>query len=367
MDALGVEEKPVLAQVENGVGRLTLNRPQALNALTTAMCRDMAHTLSQWATDDRVRYVVLDHNGRAFCAGGDVRAAARSGRGDGEAARDFFRTEYRLNTLIKRFPKPFVALIDGVTMGGGVGISVHGSHRVSNENTLFAMPETGIGLFPDVGGGWFLPRMTGETGTWLALTGERLKGADVRAAGISTHHVAASDLPALKAELLAGPERHPKSGNRFSDSMARPNEFIDNILHRYDRPVGEPSYTEHLEAINRIFGKATLADIAIALKLEDSDWAQHQGEVLATRSPFSMSVTLRHLREGRRLETFEQVMEMEFRIASRLCQSHDFLEGVRAVLEDKDHSPHWLPQSIGCVSAHSVEALFAPLPRELYD
>ncbi|ADU13696.1 enoyl-CoA hydratase/isomerase family protein [Asticcacaulis excentricus] len=348
MDALGVEEKPVLAQVENGVGRLTLNRPQALNALTTAMCRDMAHTLSQWAADDRVRYVVLDHSGRAFCAGGDVRAAARSGRADGEAAREFFRTEYRLNTLIKRFPKPFVALIDGVTMGGGVGISVHGSHRVSTENTLFAMPETGIGLFPDVGGGWFLPRMVGETGTWLALTGERLKGTDVRAAQISTHHVAAADLPALKAELLAGGD-------------------IDNILHRYDRPVGEPSYTEHLEVINRIFGKATLADIAIALKLEDSDWAQHQGEVLATRSPFSMSVTLRHLREGRRLETFEQVMEMEFRIASRLCQSHDFLEGVRAVLEDKDHSPHWLPQSIGCVSARSVEALFAPLSRELYD
>ncbi|MFN3808187.1 enoyl-CoA hydratase/isomerase family protein [Asticcacaulis sp.] len=348
MDALGIEEKAVQAQIENGVGRLTLNRPQALNALTTDMCREMAGTLSAWASDDRVRYVVLDHIGRAFCAGGDVRAAARSGRGDGEAAREFFRTEYRLNTLIKRFPKPIIALIDGVTMGGGVGISVHGSHRVSTEDTLFAMPETGIGLFPDVGGGWFLPRMAGETGTWLALTGERLKGADVRAAGLSTHHVATADLPALKAELLAGGD-------------------IDNILHRYDRPVGEPSFQEHLEAINRIFGKATLADIAIALKLEDSDWAQHQGEVLATRSPFSMSVTLRHLREGRRLQTFEEVMEMEFRLASRICQSHDFLEGVRAVLEDKDHSPQWLPQSIGCVSAHSVEALFQPLSRELYD
>lgn len=348
MDAVSLEEKPLLTRVENGVGRLTLNRPNALHALTTDMCRMMAETLKQWADDVRVRYVVLDHAGaRGFCAGGDVRAAARSGRGDGEAAREFFRTEYRLNTLIKRFPKPFIALMDGVTMGGGVGISVHGSHRISTENTLFAMPETGIGLFPDVGGGWFLPRLAGEVGTWLALTGERLRGADVRAAGISTHHVAASDLSALKTELLAGND-------------------IDNALHRYDRPVGEPSYTEHLEAINRIFGKASMADIAIALKLEDTDWAQHQGEVLATRSPFSMSVTLRHLREGRRMDSFEQVMEMEFRIASRICQSHDFLEGVRAVLDDKDHSPHWLPQSIGCVSADSVEALFAPLPRELY-
>ncbi|MFT3998120.1 MAG: enoyl-CoA hydratase/isomerase family protein [Asticcacaulis sp.] len=340
--------RALLTRVENGVGRLTLNRPQALNALTTDMCRDMAQTLTRWASDDAVRYVVLDHEGRAFCAGGDVRAAARSGRGDGVDAREFFRTEYRLNTLIKRFPKPFIALIDGVTMGGGVGISVHGSHCVSTENTLFAMPETGIGLFPDVGGGWFLPRLEGETGLWLALTGERLKGADVRAAGISTHHVAATDLPALKAELLAGGDP-------------------DAILNRYDRAVGAPSFTEHLEAINRIFGKATLADIAIALKLEDTDWAQHQGEVLATRSPFSMSVTLRQLREGRRMKSFEEVMEMEYRLASRICQSHDFLEGVRAVLEDKDHAPHWLPQSIGCVSARSVEALFAPLERELYD
>jgi len=367
MDAVMTDHKPLLARVEKGVGRLTLNRPEALHALTTDMCRMMAGALSKWAADETVHYVVLDHaGGRGFCAGGDVRAAARSGRGDGAAAREFFRSEYRLNTLIKRFPKPFISVLDGVVMGGGVGISVHGSHRISTEHTLFAMPETGIGLFPDVGGGWFLPRMGApaekceavfgdegaqkysEAGTWLALTGERLKGGDVRAAGISTHHVAAADLPALKAELLAGGD-------------------VDAILRRYDRPVGAPSYSEHLEAINRIFGKATLADIAIALKLEDTDWAQHQGEVLATRSPFSMSVTLRQLREGRKMTRFEDVMIMEFRLASRICQSHDFLEGVRAVLEDKDHAPHWLPQSIGCVSAQSVEALFTPLERELYD
>lgn len=353
MDAVITDHKPLLARVENGVGRLTLNRPEALHALTTDMCRIMTEALSKWAMDETVRYVVLDHaGGRGFCAGGDVRAAARSGRGDGAAAREFFRSEYRLNTLIKRFPKPFISLLDGVVMGGGVGISVHGSHRISTEHTLFAMPETGIGLFPDVGGGWFLPRMGAqkysEVGTWLALTGERLKGADVRASGISTHHVAAADLPALKAELLAGGD-------------------VEAILRHFDRPVGAPSYSEHQEAINRIFGKATLADIAIALKLEDTDWAQHQGEVLATRSPFSMSVTLRQLREGRKMTRFEDVMIMEFRLASRICQSHDFLEGVRAVLDDKDYEPHWLPQSIGGVRAQSVEALFAPLERELYD
>ncbi|ESQ79518.1 enoyl-CoA hydratase/isomerase family protein [Asticcacaulis sp. YBE204] len=367
MDSVIVAEKPLLTRVENGVGRLTLNRPEALNALTTGMCRDMAEALTRWAEDDSVAYVVIDHaEGRGFCAGGDIRAAAVSGRGDGMAAREFFRTEYRLNTLIKNFPKPFVAVMDGVVMGGGVGISVHGSHRIATDNTLFAMPETGIGLFPDVGGGWFLPRLgassekwepvfgskdaqnQSELGTWLALTGARLKGPEVKAAGIATHYVANADLPDLKAELLKGGD-------------------IDNILHRYDRPVGTPTYAEHEEAIHRIFGKATLADIAIALKLEDSDWAQHQGEVMATRSPFSMSVTLRQLREGRQMDRFEDVMQMEYRIASRVCQSHDFLEGVRAVLDDKDHSPQWNPHAIGCVSAASVEAVFQPLTRELYD
>lgn len=346
-----VEEKPVLARVEGGIGRLTLNRPKALNALTTDMCQMMSEALSRWATDDDVRAVMLDHaeGTRGFCAGGDIRAVAQSGRGDGVAARAFFRAEYLLNSQIKAFPKPFISLMDGIVMGGGVGLSVHGTYRVCSENTLFAMPETGIGLFPDVGGGWFLPRLQGEVGTWLALTGQRLMGADVKAAGIGTHYVAASELAGLKRDLISGAES------------------VETVLRRYDRAVAPSSYGEHLEAINRIFGKSSLPDICIALKLEDSDWAQHQGEVMATRSPFSMAVALRQLREGRHMARFEEVMTMEYRIASRLCQSHDFLEGVRAILEDKDHAPQWVPRAIGGVTAASLEAVFAPLPRELYD
>jgi enoyl-CoA hydratase len=352
MSEVSVIDKPVLTEVIKGVGRITLNRPKVLNALNTEMCTQIYEALQRFASDDKVLCVVLDHTEgtRGFCAGGDIRAVAESGRKDGVAARAFFKAEYRLNTLIKTFPKPFISLMDGVTMGGGVGLSVHATYRIATENTLFAMPETGIGLFPDVGGGWFLPRLEGELGLWLALTGTRLKGAEVKAAQIATHFIHASDLGALKAEV-------------FSLSSINP---LADILSRFDRPVGTAHYHEHIEAMNRIFGKPSLADICIALKLEDSDWAQHQGEILATRSPFSMAVTLRQLREGRQMQSFQEVMQMEYRIASRICQSHDFLEGVRAVLIDKDHAPQWEPRSIGGITLQGLEAMFLPLERELY-
>lgn len=184
-------------------GRITLNRPQALHALNEEMCLAMDAALKQWAGDDEVELVVVDHaeGTRGFCAGGDIRMLAESGTGDGSAASAFFRAEYRLNTRIKNYAKPYVAFMDGVTMGGGVGISVHGSHRVATERTTFAMPETGIGLFPDVGGGWFLPRLGPPLGMWLALTGERLKGGDVCAAGVATNFVESSVLAAVKDQV----------------------------------------------------------------------------------------------------------------------------------------------------------------------
>ncbi|WP_246050358.1 enoyl-CoA hydratase/isomerase family protein [Asticcacaulis tiandongensis] len=358
MTGLMAADKPLMAAVTGRAGLIRLNRPEALHALTTNMCQVFSDALSRWEADDGVALVMIDHapETRGFCAGGDIRAVAesarlaRSGLGDAAAARRFFRTEYSLNTRLKYYSKPLIAFMDGVVMGGGVGISVHGAYRIATENTLFAMPETGIGLFPDIGGGWFLPRLKGELGMWLALTGERLKGADVKAAGIATHYVASKDLPALKAAL--------------SESSS---ETIEDILARYDRPVSAPSYAEHIEAINRIFGKPTLTDIALALKLEDSDWAQHQGEVLATRSPLSLAVTHRQLRVGRQMQRFEEVMRMEYRIACRMCLSNDFVEGVRAVLEEKDMSPRWSPVSIGCVPEATVAMMFAPLDVELYD
>jgi len=353
MDDLLMETVPLEVRVENGVGRITLNRPKALNALTTAMCALMAETLRKWAADDAVKIVMIDHEEgtRGFCAGGDIRAVAKSGRGDGREAAEFFATEYKLNTLIKRFPKPYLAIMDGITMGGGVGIAVHGSHRVATENTVFAMPETGIGLFPDVGGGWFLPRLDGELGTWLALTGAKLKGADVLAAGIATHFV--RDVATMKQAVLAGD---------FSvDAGAR----LSAILARFSEKAGTPSYAEHRESINRCFAKPTVTDIIIALKMDDTEWSQDQADILAHRSPLSMSVSLQALREGAKMASFEDNMRMEYRIACRITRSHDFLEGVRAVLEDKDNRPRWDPISLCHVKQDMVDQMFDPLDPSL--
>jgi enoyl-CoA hydratase len=336
----------VVIRVENGLGRITLNRPKALHALTTEMCAGMAEALTAWEHDPAVRAVVVDHSEgtRGFCAGGDIRKVAESGRGDGVAAADFFRVEYTLNARIKHYPKPYIALMDGITMGGGVGISVHGSHRIATDRTIFAMPETGIGLFPDVGGGWFLPRLEGELGTWLALTGAQLRGSDVHAAGIATHYVPVLD--DLKAELLAGGD-------------------IDGVFGKYARPAPAPAYAEHREVMNRCFSKDSMTDICLALKLDDSDWAEAQAAVLSRRSPLSCSVALRQLREGRRQTDFDEVMRMEYRIACHITRSHDFSEGVRAVIEDKDNAPRWRPEILAGVTPKLVDAMFAPVACEL--
>ncbi len=338
----------VLIRVESGVGRITLNRPQALHALTTEMCRLMSEALTAWAADDSVKMLMIDHaeGTRGFCAGGDIRMVAQSGRGDGKAGEDFFRIEYTLNTQIKRFPKPYVAFLDGVTMGGGVGISIHGSHRIATEHTLFAMPETGIGLFPDVGGSWFLPRLEGRLGIWLALTGARLKGRDVLAAGIATHFVASDQLPELKARVLAG-------------------ETLDTVLGDYAQPPQIPVYAEHLDVINHCFSRPTITDICLAMKMADDDWATAQVDILKSRSPLSMAVSLEQLRRGAQMTAFEDIMRMEYRIACHIIRSHDFSEGVRAVIEDKDHAPKWSPETPSGVTKPMVEAMFAPIAEEL--
>ena len=338
----------VSIRVENGIGRITLNRPKALHALTTEMCTAMTDALTAWQDDLTVRAVLIDHaeGTRGFCAGGDIRMVAQSGRADGKAGEAFFHIEYRLNTQIKRFPKPYVALLDGVTMGGGVGISIHGSHRIATDRTIFAMPETGIGLFPDVGGGWFLPRLEGELGTWLALTGARLKGSDVVAAGIATHFVASENLPDVKARILAG-------------------EALDDAPADYAQTPVRPAYVEHLDIINHCFSRPTITDICLALKMADDDWATAQADILKSRSPLSLSVSLEQLRRGARMASFEDVMRMEYRIACHIIRSHDFSEGVRAVIEDKDNAPMWSPASLSGVTSQMVEAMFAAVDEEL--
>ncbi|MDP1554510.1 MAG: enoyl-CoA hydratase/isomerase family protein [Hyphomonas sp.] len=346
----------VLIRQQGGLGRITLARPSALHALDTPMCAAILGAVQAWAGDPSVQLLWIDHQEgtRGFCAGGDIRMLAESGAGDATEARAFFRTEYRMNAALEAFPKPILAIIDGVTMGGGVGLSVHGSHRIATERTVFAMPETGIGLFPDVGGGWFLPRLRGELGTWLALTGARLKGADVAAARVATHFMPSELIPALGKQLGA------------ADFSAGAAELLNEILARFTHAVPPGSYEAHRAVIDRCFAFDAAEEILAALDADASDWARTEAATLRAKSPETVKVALRQLREGRAATSFEDNMRMEFRIGWRKVQSADFLEGVRAVIIDKDNAPAWKPARLEDVTDADVARYFAPLgPDEL--
>ena len=341
----------VFIRQEGSAGRITLTRPSALHALNTPMCAAILSAVRAWAADPTIHYLWIDHQEgtRGFCAGGDIRMLADSGAGDASEARDFFRTEYRMNAALEAFPKPILSIIDGVTMGGGVGLSVHGSHRIATERTVFAMPETGIGLFPDVGGGWFLPRLAGELGTWLALTGARLKGADVAAARVATHFLPSELVPALARQLRDAD---------FADGAA---ELLNEILRRLTHAVPAGSFEAHRQTIDRCFRFDTAEAILAALDADGGDWARTEAATLRAKSPETVKVALRQLRLGREAATFEDNMRMEFRIGWRKVQSRDFLEGVRAVIIDKDNAPVWSPARLEDVSEADIEKYFAPL------
>jgi enoyl-CoA hydratase len=334
----------VLIRVEGRVGRITLNRPKALHALTLGMCQAMTEALLAWRGEPGVELVLLDHAGeRGFCAGGDIRTLADSAASDGSAAREFFHTEYRLNELLFRFPKPVVAIMDGVTMGGGVGISRPARYRVATERTVFAMPETGIGLFPDVGGGWYLARMPDHIGLWLALTGARLKAADCELVGIATDYVESARIPELKAAIIAAP------GD------------VETLLTQFEGDAGRPPVAAHQDEIHKHFGHNTLEAIFAALETAGTEWAAEQLAVLKTKSPQSMKVSLRQLQFGAVAPTFADNMAMEYRICGRVVVSHDFREGVRAVLVDRDNAPRWDPPTLEGVTKPMLDAIFAPL------
>ena len=340
-----MSEPEVLTRIEGRVGRITLNRPKALHALTVEMCRLMTDALVSWREDDGVELVLIDHSGeRGFCAGGDIRMLAESGAGDGHAARLFFFIEYRLNHLLFEYPKPVVAIMDGVTMGGGVGISAPARYRVATERTTFAMPETGIGLFPDVGGGWFLPRMPGHAGLWLALTGARIKAADCELLGVATDFVESSRIEALKAAIIADPSA------------------VETALTEFEGDAGRPPFAAHQDQVDSLFGKDSVEAIVAALETDGSDWARAQLDVLATKSPQTLKVAFRQLQLGGAAETFAENMRMEYRIGARVVQRHDFIEGVRAVIVDKDNAPKWNPPTLSGVDETLLDGIFAPLP-----
>jgi enoyl-CoA hydratase len=337
----------VLVAVEGKVGCLSLNRPKALGALTTDMVALMTRALLDWRSDPAVEAVLIDHAGdRGFCAGGDIRFLADSAAQGGLGARHFFFTEYQLNHLLFAYPKPVIAIMDGITMGGGVGISAPARFRIATERTTFAMPETGIGLFPDVGGGWFLPRLHGSTGVWLALTGARLKVADCELLGIATDVVPSSSLTELKAAILADPAA------------------IETLLTELESDPGPASISAHRDEIDRLFGGATVEAIFAALDADGSDWAQAQLAILKTKSPLSMKTSLRQLHAGGAMRHFADNMAMEMRIGARIVMSHDFAEGVRAVIVEKDNAPVWAPDTLEGVTDSMLDAVFAPLPAD---
>ena len=310
----------VLTFIENNIGRIRLNRPKAIHALTPDMCDAINTALLAWRTDDSVTAVMIDHTeGRGFCAGGDIALIANSAKADCVEAERFFHLEYRMNHLLFVYEKPIVAFIDGIVMGGGVGISLPARYRVATERTTFAMPETGIGLFPDVGGGWYLPRLPGRVGAWLAATGARIDGADCAAIGIATHYMPSDTLDDVNARILAD----PASLTAILDAAAQtpPPSKLD---------AARPD-------IDRLFASNKAEEIVAAL---------------------------RQLIEGAAQPDFAANMAMEYGLACAIIRRPDFVEGVRALIFDKDNKPQWNPATLEQVSDAMIDAIFTPLPAD---
>ena len=336
----------VLISTQDRVGRIRLNRPKAIHALNTQMCEAMSAALLRWMHDDSVEAVIIDHaEGRGFCAGGDVVMIARSGNEDADEAKRFFFAEYRLNHLLFTYPKPTVAIMDGITMGGGVGSSLPCDFRIATENTRFAMPETGIGLFPDVGGGWYLPRLPGRVGEFMALTGARLDGAECQYLGLATHYIDQASLADMIDRVATTPQR------------------VQGPIGTFAANPPEARIEQSLPQITRFFASDRLEEILAALTSDESDWAQTELATLRTKSPLSCKVSLRLMAEGARRTSFADEMKAEYALAGRVVRTHDFREGVRALLIDKTGNPQWDPATPEEVTDEMLDVLFAPLPE----
>ncbi len=337
----------ILTRIEGQAGIISLNRPGAIHALTLDMVHAMTEALLKWQTSRKVQCVIIDHaDGRGFCAGGDIAFLRDSALNDGGVSgRKFFHDEYQLNHLLYTYPKPVVAFMDGITMGGGVGISQPAHFRVATSNTRFAMPETGIGLFPDVGGGWYLSRLEGRVGQFLALTGARLDGAECLSLGLATHYLPTDALDEAKARIAA-----------------EDVERIDGILGTLSETAPEARILGNLFDINRHFASDRFEEILASLEADDSDWAVKELATLRSKSPQTCKVALRQLAESAKLGSFADNMAMEYRIASRVINRPDFAEGVRAVIVDKDNAPKWDPATPEGVSKKLLDSIFATLP-----
>jgi enoyl-CoA hydratase len=350
MDA-STATRDVITVKEGLAGRLRLNRPRALHSLNRQMVRDMAAALIEWRDDPDVRIVLIDHaEGRGFCAGGDVVGISQDVDGHEAAARDFFFDEYRLNHLEYTYPKPGVAFMDGVTMGGGVGIAFPCRYRVATERTVLAMPETTIGIFPDVGGGRYLSRLRGRLAQFLALTGARLDGAESLRLRLATHYIPSDRLEEAKERIIAQPFR----AQAVLDELSEDN-------------VPEARIIGNLQRIDRYFGFDRLEDILDALDAgaaKGDEWAANEAVTIRAKSPMACKVSLKLLVESPYQLHFVDEMRMEYGIMVRLIHHPDFKEGVRALLIDKDNKPNWKPTNPAVIGDTDVASFFEPLPPE---
>ncbi len=337
----------VLITRDCAAGILSLNRPKAIHALTREMVREMTAALLAWREDPAVHTVIIDHaEGRGFCAGGDINLLRQSALEDGgEAGRRFFYEEYQLNHLLFTYPKPVVAFMDGITMGGGVGISQPARFRVATKHTRLAMPETGIGLFPDVGGGWYLARLPGRIGQYLALTGARFDGAECLWSGLATHYLDSETLADAKQRIVHG---HEPGG----------------VLSSLSTTVPAPRIEANALRIARHFSAYRYEDILASLDADDSEWAAKELAALRTKSPQTCKVALRELRDSLTCADFAAEMVMEYRIAARVLTLPDFAEGVRALIVDKTNDPKWNPSTPEGVTDGLIDSIFAPLPAD---
>ncbi len=329
----------------SGLGIVTLTRPDVLNALTTEMCLLFTQKLNEWQNMETIRAVVVRGAGnKSFCAGGDIRLLVEQGPESNITAYDFFAAEYKLNATIFHFQKPFIALTDGIVMGGGVGISIHGSHRIITENTLFAMPEAAIGLVPDVGASYFLPRAPGKVGAYLGMTGARLKGSDVLYAGFGTAFMGSD-----KIELFV---------TKLAEAEISSYDDVDTIVATFADDPGAAPLDEYRDLIDAAFSENSVEGIYEHLSIIDHDWAKETLAVLMKMSPISLKVLTEQLDRSAKLD-FNECMVMEYRFAwAILSYDSDFYEGVRAVLIDKDHNPKWIPASLSEVTNEMVQAHF---------
>ncbi len=340
------ESDEVLTEVEGNVGLITLNRPKAINSLNQQMVDALSTILTDWAEDDAVRAVVLSGAGeRGLCAGGDVVSIYHSARKDGVEARRFWRDEYLLNAQISDFAKPYVALMDGIVMGGGVGVSAHANTRVVTDTSKIAMPEVGIGFIPDVGGVHLLSRAPGGLGLHAALTGAPFSGADAIAMGFADHYVPHEDVEAFRRAVVT--------------------DGVEAALAEYAVEPPPSELAAQRDWIDECFSGDTVADIVAALRAHGAGPADDAADLIATRSPIALSVTLEAVRRAAKLETVKDVLVQDYRVSSASLRSHDLVEGIRAQLIDKDRNPKWSPAQLSAVTAADVEAYFAPVDDDL--